>query len=519
MGYRFSLDTVNIVANLSFNKIEACYRDILNSDSDIITNFLSFLDQFRKNMFSSEIDDYMETVNKIKKFLLRHAQHYNHRSLSDTNTGDYNVEFLSHLCDLSKIFSRCAIKALLLPPIIPKQRYFNDFMTSSETLQQLAYIHDSDSCLILQPQELPTQLIIFDAFPNFDVALYQADNWPAVLLWRDEKDFSFIPINSEAQLFKLFYMLKKYSNYPLRWFKENITKKENEAIYYFFHLSDLHFIGQDVNSSLTKNRLKSIIEAHISKLELKKNDDLRFIITGDLVDTPSNINRHIYKEFEEYIQSNWGHTPIKVLGNHDINSHGLAFSHRIQDIVSFVAPYPAIEILEKPKIILLLFNSNVNGYFAEGEVGEAQMAEMANKLEQIPNHDQYLLIAVMHHHLLPVPEPNWYERKWYEKFVPRLTDAMLRLRDDSVFINWLNQHNVRYVLHGHKHIPFIGKKENLTVIGCGSSTGKVTHKEEGKTYISYNLLRIREKTMTCTQFAEEVLEAGFAPKDIRVEIN
>lgn len=54
------------------------------------------------------------------------------------------------------------------------------------------------------------------------------------------------------------------------------------------------------------------------------------------------------------------------------------------------------------------------------------------------------------------------------------------------------------------------------MIGCGSSTGQIVHKERGKTFISYNVLKISEKTVTCTQLAEEVYGAG--AENIRTEI-
>lgn len=121
------------------------------------------------------------------------------------------------------------------------------------------------------------------------------------------------------------------------------------------------------------------------------------------------------------------------------------------------------------------------------------------------------------HHLLPIPKPSYYNQKWFEKILPtNFMDMSLKLLDADLFFEWLHHRNVRIVLHGHKHIPFFAESGGITVIGCGSSTGQIVHKEKGKTYISYNMLKISEKTVTCTQFAEEVYGAG--AKNIRTEI-
>ena len=92
----------------------------------------------------------------------------------------------------------------------------------------------------------------------------------------------------------------------------------------------------------------------------------------------------------------------------------------------------------------------------------------------------------------------------------------LKLRDADLFFEWLRSRNVRIVLHGHKHIPFFAESGGIVVIGCGSSTGQIVHKEKGKTFISYNVLKISKRSVTCTQFAEEVYGAG--AKNIRTEI-
>ena len=93
---------------------------------------------------------------------------------------------------------------------------------------------------------------------------------------------------------------------------------------------------------------------------------------------------------------------------------------------------------------------------------------------------------------------------------------MGNLLDADIFMEWLSKRNVKCVLHGHKHIPFINEDNGIKVISCGSSTGQIVHRERGKTYMSYNLVKICRDAIICTQFAEEVFGAG--AKNIRTEV-
>ena len=109
---------------------------------------------------------------------------------------------------------------------------------------------------------------------------------------------------------------------------------------------------------------------------------------------------------------------------------------------------------------------------------------------------------------------DFYDERWYKKILPKdFLENSLRLIDADLFLEWLKQRNVKLVLHGHKHIPFISKFDGIHIISCGSSTGQVTHKDRRKTYLSYNVLKFTKDTVVCSQFAEELLGAGV--KDIR----
>ena len=68
MGYRFTLESANTVANLTFGKVMSCYRDIYSSP-ECYEGFMHFLDQFQDNLYSNEIGRYMRSVQRIRETL------------------------------------------------------------------------------------------------------------------------------------------------------------------------------------------------------------------------------------------------------------------------------------------------------------------------------------------------------------------------------------------------------------------------------------------------------------------
>ena len=523
MGYRFTLESANTVANLSFGKVLSCYRDIRSSEEGY-WGFMSFLEQFEERLYSNEQERYHHSIRRLRKILSNDNERYRNRKFHDywddwEHHDRYNMfkrdeKVLDALSDLSDLFSRCKIKSLLLPR---SGEYSNfDFMLSFDTMRRILKYHPGDSCLILQPEEPPKQSVFFDAFPNFDVALRQADVWPAVLFWDGREDFVFVPVKHEDELLYL-YEIVRYERHPLSELKRAAERKKKTSSHYIFQLSDLHFGARNID--IAERRLRSILKAHIATFDV--DDTSQFVVTGDAVDSPKGEPENDYRNFSEYLEERCGEMPIRVLGNHDIDNHGISLFCGRKHLANLVGNYPKIEILEDQKVILLLFNSNTTGEFAKGEIGRTQMSEMGNLLDGIEKLNDYLLIAVLHHHLLPIPSPDYRCKKWFEKIFPdKWLDKSLELIDATLFMEWLSQRGVKLVLHGHKHIPFKTEHDGVHVISCGSSTGKISHKEKGKTYMSYNLLKISEDAVTVTLFAEELPGGGakhiFMPETVRL---
>lgn len=510
MGFRFTIDSANIVANLACGKVLSCYDAIFSSYEDYM-NFLYFLDTFSQSMYSKQKSVYIQDVRHACDILRERENEIWRNEYRDTQEGKIVIardkEVLFTLKRLSQIFDRCKIKSLLLPNIGRPGVARNDFMTSEKTLYKLLEWHTGDSCLILQPQEHPYRgVTVLDAFPHFDIALKQTDKWPAVLFW-DKNDFAFVPVSCEEELLYLYEMICFERN-AMAWLKKH-AKMKKESSHYYFHLSDLHFGAKNV--MVAERRLETLVKSQIQTLD--QNDEIDFIVTGDAVDSPTKSNSLEYTKFSEFLESKSGKPPLCVLGNHDVNRKGLAFGRTNQNIADLISKYPQIQVAEDIKTVFLLFNSNISGNLAEGEIGQEQMAEMGNILDRNPKLCNYRLVAVLHHHVVPVETPEFYGRRWYKKLLPEgFIEKSLRLIDADVFLEWLIRRNVKIVLHGHKHIPFMTEYQGMHIIACGSSTGQVMHKDSRKTYLSYNMLKFNKNTVTCTQFAEELLGAG--AKDI-----
>ena len=511
MGYRFTLESANTVANLTCGRIQSCFHSMYESRSTY-DSFLNFLDNFSENMYSSTKEQDIDTVCQIRSEI--HTYGYDFFS-SNVLPKEFHPNTHGKIWNLLKslvaIFDRCETKSLLLPSVVgSNSNAFDDFMTSQDTLSRLLDWHPADSCLILQPQERLNngKITIFNAFPNFDVALRQMDRWPAVLFWKNADEFAFLPVRHADDL-EVLYALIRFEKKPI-YELQRLASSKKKATHYFFQLSDLHFGVKNID--MMERRLRSLIKTQLASLD--SNDSVYFVITGDAVDSPTNTNCDDFSEFSDFLKAHSGNKPVFVLGNHDVNQHGLALFNNNQEIANLIGLYPKIKIIEEINVIFLLFNSNTNGKWARGEIGIRQMAKMGDLLDGIENIEHYKLVAVLHHHLIPIPEPDIYDKKWYEKIIPhRILENALQLDDADLFFDWLKQRNIKLVLHGHKHIPFTSERNGITIISCGSSTGQIKHVDSRKTYVSYNILKFNPDEVICSQFVEETIGAGV--KNIR----
>ena len=140
------------------------------------------------------------------------------------------------------------------------------------------------------------------------------------------------------------------------------------------------------------------------------------------------------------------------------------------------------------------------GMLAQGEIGKEQMDDIKRQLSKVKNLESYTLVAVLHHH---VAAASYYahvygNEQWRQevgKYKGR--EKFKRLKDADAFLDFLRSFGTRFILHGHKHIPLVIDMNDLFVIACGSSVGR------NKDYLSYNMLKFSDGTLTCIQIVEQ----------------
>ena len=228
--------------------------------------------------------------------------------------------------------------------------------------------------------------------------------------------------------------------------------------------------------------------------------DYRFIITGDMVNTPSEENNKGYEMLKNHLESISNKEVISILGNHDVNTSGLKFLPK-------KGPYniyPIINVDEKNKHIYVLLNSNVSGIttvFARGQIGKEQLARLEYAYSDIKKKydvTKYDTIVLLHHHVVPIKTPKEFKEGIIKRVIS--SDITMQLGDADKLLKWLKKEHIKYVMHGHKHVPSFTKYEELNVISCGSSSGADYKFKDGKPCISMNILRINKEKPFCLEY-------------------
>jgi len=512
MNCEFSLSTANTIANLTLGNISSCFDDITSS-SERLSEFRCFLNMFETSLISSICDARKDSVkltsNKLKQTL---AFHVAKDIAMKSNDDDCEKTSISYLVDFSHIINNFRIKSLLLPKSLKNTSDTEDsFMTCSKTLQKLIHGFPNEHCLIIQPTKRleKNSLVVYDAFPYLDVALRHIDMWSAVLFWDNNSNFVFVPIESECELYEVYTLACKTSDNSFEKLKEWIKSRNNWMFsHYYFHLSDFHLEAQSI--PLAEHILRTLINKQIECISNENNDfTLDFVMTGDAVQVPSIQDVSVFSNFSEYMSeyiSNKSYR-LAVPGNHDANFTRVILEHQDYLFKSWCEDFPKIVINEHAKLVFLLFNSNTNNNFKDGEIGTQQLIAMDNKLSSINGIEGYKMVAILHHNIKAIPNPSQQESKWHKKLIPLdVRNVVYKLRDSKVFIEWLYEKKVKLILHGHRHVPFIDESDGIMIIACGSSTGKVTGIEPIDTYLSYNLLKFTEHSVVCTMYAHGLFD-------------
>ncbi len=497
MGISFSLDDANWLAHLL--QPAGATPPSIGESSVRLSNFLFTLG---RNYYPR----YSQRGNRIREVI-------------ETYAGRHGSE-LDLLEELRRYFQEIPWIALLVPGGFDYE--LDRILTDSSTLEELVGVRDEDPGLILQIDGTfnPHEIRLTNVFPAFRVALENATRWPGVLLWSGQ-DATFLPLPRHAARLRealhwVFSHLATMFDRPnlaafrVQYLKEVDSARTVQSRLNILHLSDLHLGSKAARMRLP--RVKTLIRSTVE--DLGEDDPVVPVVTGDLMDTPSQENLDELRSFSEFLHSLGVDDPILLLGNHDVRDDGwLAPIHEHAVHIE----RDRVVWKDGPRVALASFNSVVGGNLARGSIGEREFADVGDALDRDREKARsYAVVALLHHHPVPVRVPSWYRRSWYERLLGSEFDQTEDLVDAQLFLKWIQSRRITAVLHGHKHIPRFTVHEGISIIGCGSTVGKVDTVESGETYVSMNVVTVDQATgeLSCRLRSERIPGGGFESDEV-----
>ena len=502
MGLRFDINVANWIAYLLHPDATTPPLTRSVSEYELLEALLNKLSTGFRSSFE-RTKDFEEKISRAKQMLRRYkldSRGMAHRVLAELKA-DLN----------DRIWT-----ALIVPSW--DNRDLDRFLCSDKLLRRLvepsepSESSDNFSGLIIQLEQPPQRESSFpltDVFPLFKVALNNNHEWPGLLVWTNRNQSSFFPIPWQELPHeeKLAWYLKDLIDELNR--KINLgppgtpilPQREDPAVsHYSDHVvhiiqaSDIHLGTKEAGKRLPQ------LQTWIRQLseELAKTGLVIPIVTGDLMNTndEESVDRaHLFMDFLSHLPTS---RPKVLLGNHDVRAEGIALTDFTASMNIFADP-PGVYWYEDQKLALVCFNSVLGGDLARGEVTERQIVYLGNKLREKPDWRDYLIVAALHHHPLKMDLPEWYVRPFYERIFGSWFGITDKLVDAEIFVDFVENHDMGLVVHGHKHIPKISETPNkhIPIFACGSSVGKIKRKSR-KTYLSLNVLTIDTRARRVT---------------------
>lgn len=354
----------------------------------------------------------------------------------------------------------------------------NAYLTSTQIVKDL----NSDKVRVINCHNLlkKDDLSFYGPYKYFINALYQIDRWPGLLIFKDDK-CTFLPV----------YTIKDIQDAMFKIEQNTIFSSKYLSPYdsYFIQLSDLHLRGK------RKNKGCLALEESLDETckQLRSYYSLKFLITGDLMNSPNRKNMYEASNFMKLLKNKYHGDVSFILGNHDVIVNGFnIFKRQKSKVIAFLLN-ESIKVFEEEKIILIKIDSTVEGNLARGKVGQKQLDDIDEELANIHNLKDYTVVAMLHHHLFPITRDEFLKQRWREKlFVGKIMDTSKALVDSQELIEWFRKHQIQYVLHGHKHLPYFTNHGGMYVIAAGSSCGSGA-KENDSHYLSYNVLKYNHR--------------------------
>lgn len=309
------------------------------------------------------------------------------------------------------------------------------------------------------------------------------------------------------------------------------TVPSRQRQHLIFHISDVHFGTMGGDGAQARQMHKFLDDENSRRLSLELRDEFRRVLThegcavedativlsGDLVYTGKAEEFDLVQNFLVELCNELGMTRDQVVivpGNHDIDwdvartsltqrfdnyltftrqFYGKELFHQIFPLVEWdfsvlhsrPEPSEIISLQQRGPVTFVGLNSCVfeDHQHHYGYIGLKQLGRVAKLLPEAAGDE--IRVAVMHHHLLPYPEPLSPARRAAEVMLDMST-----VRDAGIVEQRLSRLGFSLVLHGHKHKPQLRETSvrqrpegsafaarSLIVSGCGS-TGVSEHELE-----------------------------------------
>ncbi len=500
MGFRFSIEHANWLAHVLQ---PSGATPELEHEFERTETLRSFLKNIERNFYGSR----------------RHREDLHYRWRDALHDIDRRHPENRDLDFLREFFRDIPWVALIIPS--GNDHEIDRLLTDKKLIRELVDIRPGDPGLILQLEHPPgKQLSLESVFPAFKVALSKAANWPGLLVWSPSRDAAFFPLTLNhrdimERLNWIFSHLAMTYGYPnlgrlQDLFENDIANRQpHKKPLNIIHLSDIHLGSKTARRRISRvQRLINIVAQ-----EIEGNGHVIPVVTGDLMDTPSDDNQDDLRSFMEYLKDVGTLDPLVVLGNHDVRNDG--WLNPIFEQAVNISRTP-VKWIDECEVGIASFNSVRGGHLARGLVSEREMLDVGSALDAGDKKAKnYSLIGLIHHHPIPVERPDWYKRKWYEKFLGKQFEKTEELEDSEIFLAMLKQREFCAILHGHKHIPRFEEYEQMAIIGCGSTVGHVDMTIKNQTYMSINVITIDTETgqLACRQKAERIPGAGLISEE------
>ena len=497
MGLRFDLRIANWLAHVLDERMPVPRLENEWEEREALQKFLSNLGE---GFYSSSwgLDRFKDVLDKAERVARQE-------------------EPRAALHELRRFLGHRPWTALLVPS--GSDNEVDRFICSKRFLKQLIFIRPDDPGLILQMEDPPARVFsLTNVFPAFRTALAASTDWPGVLLWKQSGDSIFLPLSSESlkltqeQAHWIFSHLATALGVDLELLKEQYQRTFQHSLsprkkVTILHISDIHLGCREAGIRLA--RVQDLLANLVDDLGAA-GETVIPLVSGDLMDSPDEDNLDRVRSFLNMLGRLGTEEPVVLLGNHDVRNDGY-LAENLRMAMQIDNRSGLVRWFDQFQLAIACFDSVRDGKLARGFIGERQFLDMGSKLDtKCRKQKDYMVIAAVHHHPIPVDVPDWYARPFYEKIFGDSFDKTEELEDAQDFIAFVEQRGCAAILHGHKHIPRIDyTPQGIPVIGCGSTVGKVKTQDK-RPFMSINLLTIdtATKKLSARLLAERIPGAG-----------